>query len=252
VKKQSLIPLSESTELHSIDLVAADLVFKLNRELQAVKTLANPYTCEERYLPFLAHAFKVDFWDANLTLRDKRALISSSLMLHQKKGTRWAIERVFEALSIDAEILEWFVYEGEPYHFKVDIEVWDLDRRVSREFLDDLRKYIDIYKNVRSVLDELNIRLQDATGRFEFAGAATLSAKLENELSLDYESSAAFESAGANVINLKLENQLTLDEKAVKTIRTSGGVMNVRLSNETGIDHPQTDIKIQGVGIWAV
>lgn len=182
MKKQSLIPLSEASRLHSRDLVAADAISKLSSELQTIKTLANPYTCEERYLPFLAHAFKVDFWDKNLTVQDKRALIASSLLLHQKKGTRWAIERVFEALSIDAEILEWFVYEGEPYHFSVDIKVWDLNRRVSAEFLDDLRKYIDIYKNVRSVLDELNIRLQDATGRFEVAGAGVMAVKLSNKI----------------------------------------------------------------------
>lgn len=151
--KQSLIPSFEAKELHSTDLVAADVVTSLNDEIQAIKTLANPATCKTEYLPFLAYAFKVDFWDESLDEDDKRNLIKSSILLHQKKGTIWAIEKVFEALNMKAIVKEWFDYSGEPYHFKIDLSLEDKEITTLR--VQELTKYIGIYKNVRSVLDEL-------------------------------------------------------------------------------------------------
>lgn len=149
----SLIPSFEKVELHSSDLVAKDVISSVSQEIQQIKTLANPLTCDSKYLPFLAHAFKVDFWDENLDESDKRNLIQSSILLHQRKGTVWAIEKVFEALNIKAIIKEWFSYAGLPYHFKVDLSLED--KEITPAMINDLTKYIGIYKNVRSVLDEL-------------------------------------------------------------------------------------------------
>ena len=150
---QSLIPSFEDIKLHSTDEVAGDVVAALSSEIKAFETLANPELCEEKYLPFLAYAFKVDFWDESLSVEDKRALIKQSLALHRYKGTTWAIERVFEAFNIKAVVKEWFNYGGEPYHFKIDLSLEDKEITPARA--DELTKYVGIYKNVRSVLDEL-------------------------------------------------------------------------------------------------
>jgi phage tail P2-like protein len=85
VQKQSLIPSFEKIELHSLDLTAEKAINFLNNEIQAFRTLANPLICDEKYLPFLAYAFKVDFWDERLSTTKKRALIKESILLHQKK-----------------------------------------------------------------------------------------------------------------------------------------------------------------------
>lgn len=146
MQKQSLIPSFEKIELHSLDLTAEKAINFLNNEIQAFRTLANPLICDEKYLPFLAYAFKVDFWDERLSTTKKRALIKESILLHQKKGTLWAIERVLEILEVKAEIREWFQYGGEPYFFKIKLSI-------EQEFphLNQLQKLIDVYKNVRSV-----------------------------------------------------------------------------------------------------
>jgi len=155
VFQQSLIPSFEAKELHSSDLVAADVHSALSSEIKAFKNLANPELCELKYLPFLAYAFKVDFWDEDLSESDKRALIKQSLVLHRYKGTVWAIEKVFEALNLIATTYEWFDYNGEPYHFKVDISM--LDKEITTKKVEDLIRYIEIFKNVRSVLDEVSV-----------------------------------------------------------------------------------------------
>ena len=76
--KRSLIPLFEANEIHSADLVASDIHSTLSDEIKSFKNLANPEFCDVKYLPFLAYAFKVDFWDEDLTDDDKRALIKQS------------------------------------------------------------------------------------------------------------------------------------------------------------------------------
>ena len=103
VQTQSLIPLFETKELHSTDVVAADVASAFSGEIKAFKDLANAGTCEAKYLPHLAYAFKVDFWDESLREADKRDLIKSSLKLHQLKGTRWAILEVLKAIGLSVE-----------------------------------------------------------------------------------------------------------------------------------------------------
>lgn len=152
---QSLIPSFEAKELHSSDLVAGEVIGALSSEVKAFNTLANPLLCDEKYLPFLAYAFKVDFWDETLSITNKREVIQASLSLHQHKGTIWAIERVFEALNMKATIKEWFDYGGKPYHFKIDLSVED--RPITAQMIAELEKYIEIFKNVRSILDETEV-----------------------------------------------------------------------------------------------
>lgn len=141
----SLIPSFEKVELHSSDLVAKDVISSVSQEIQQIKTLANPLTCDSKYLPFLAYAFKVDFWDDRLDIEAKRALIQESILLHKRKGTLWAIERVLEILNVKANVFEWYKYGGEPYYFKVKLELQQQFPNINQ-----LAKLIDVYKNVRS------------------------------------------------------------------------------------------------------
>lgn len=96
---QSLIPSFEDEKLHAADSVAADVVDTLASETEAFKTLANPLLCEEKYLPYLAYSYKVDFWNDFLSVDEKRKLIQKSILLHQRKGTIWAIEEVLDLVG---------------------------------------------------------------------------------------------------------------------------------------------------------
>lgn len=125
VSIQSLIPSFEVKELHNVDKVASDVIRSLSSEIKAIKDLANPDTCEAKYLPYLAYAFKVDFWDEKLREKEKRALIKQSIKLHQYKGTRWAILKVLEAvgfstLNYEAKIIEYKDRNNYKYDVKRD------------------------------------------------------------------------------------------------------------------------------------
>lgn len=99
MEQQSLIPSFESDGLRNLDLIAADVTDEISSNHKVIKNLANPLLCDEKYLPFLAYAFKVDFWDDELREEEKRELIKHSILLHQRKGTLWALEEVLDLVN---------------------------------------------------------------------------------------------------------------------------------------------------------
>jgi len=152
---QSLLPQHESKELHALDELSATLFENLRIECEPLKRMLNPQECDEKFLPFLGYETAVDFWGDELSTQEKRNLISAVKELKRKKGTKYAVEYVFQQLNITATVIEWFEYEGEPYHFKIDIE--SIGIAYSANDLETLEKYVNIYKNVRSVLDSINV-----------------------------------------------------------------------------------------------
>lgn len=180
---QSLIPLFEDKKLHSADLVAKDIVENFACEIKVVKDLANPDTCDSKYLPFLAWAFKVDFWDESLSDTYKREFIKASITLHQKKGTLYSIMEVLKATGLskagyEAEIVEYkdrnnynyvvprdgtYKFDGYVRHngslpmYEFVLNYWyefAVILRVSVDMfqIEKARKLVNIYKPVRSVL----------------------------------------------------------------------------------------------------
>ncbi|GLR13264.1 hypothetical protein GCM10007907_20540 [Chitinimonas prasina] len=124
---------------------------------EGLRKLWNADACPAAFLPFLAWAMSVDGWDAATTEAQQRALIRGSAALHRRKGTVWAIRHVFELLDIDATLAEWPAYQGEPYTFRVRIEV--TDRGIDPARLAALHRLIAEYKSARSHLDRLDVEL---------------------------------------------------------------------------------------------
>lgn len=59
------------------------------------------------FLPFLAYAYSVDSWSETWDDSTKRAIIKSSINLHGKKGTLWAVRTALQS-RYQANVLEWF------------------------------------------------------------------------------------------------------------------------------------------------
>ena len=154
----SLLPQSEDSKLKAIDLAYETRVAKIKQELQVISTLAQPKRADERFLPYLAHSHQVAFWSNDLTLDEKRAIIDFSIHLHRKKGTLFAVKEVLKRLNIDVKFYEWFEYEGLPYHFKIDVDF--ISRPAGKEELRLIEEFIEIYKNEKSVLELISVKLK--------------------------------------------------------------------------------------------
>lgn len=60
-------------------------------------------------------------WAIAKDLETRRELVKNSFLLNKMRGTRWAVERVFRILGIQAEIKEWFEEDAAPFTFRISL-----------------------------------------------------------------------------------------------------------------------------------
>ncbi|MBQ3059620.1 MAG: phage tail protein I [Desulfovibrio sp.] len=108
----------------------------------------------EAALDYLAWQLHVEGYEAAVSVQAKRELISSSLLLHRRRGTPWAVRHALEtALRVPTTISQWFEYEGKPYFFRVRMDV--TGSPYDEASANNALRLIYDYKNVRSWLDYL-------------------------------------------------------------------------------------------------
>lgn len=110
----------------------------------------------EALLDILAKDMKVDWYDANYTLEEKRATIRGCFRVHRLKGTKAAVEEGLRAVYPDTVAQRWWEYGGEPYHFRLLIN--STFERVDRTKHEKIMERLEIYKSLRDVLDEIEYR----------------------------------------------------------------------------------------------
>jgi len=106
---------------------------------------------DERLLDLLGWQFHIEGYDQAQTIQEKRNLIKHAIELHRHKGTPYAIKKVFQALNLNANLQEWFDYNGDYYKFKVLVKSVIQDEETYRKLIE----LINEYKNVRSWLDAI-------------------------------------------------------------------------------------------------
>lgn len=107
----------------------------------------------ERILDILAYDFKVDWWNPEYDLEEKRRTLKDSWRVHKTLGTKAAVETAISAVYPDTKVEEWFEYGGEPYRFRLWINLTDddIDSERMRRVLDRLA----YYKSLRSHVDAI-------------------------------------------------------------------------------------------------
>ena len=105
---------------------------------------------DEATVDELAWQFHVDFYDDDLTLENKRALVKSAIKDHKYKGTPWAVKSVIKSIRGDVKLEDWYQYGGTAYYFRVNGFSGAL---VPGDDLTKLVKAINSVKNVRSWLE---------------------------------------------------------------------------------------------------
>lgn len=106
----------------------------------------------------LAWGFHVDAYDATASDMEKRRMIKSSFTVHKYKGSVYAVQEIVASVfGTQAKVIEWFQYNGDPFHFKV--EVYCLDRGAGEDDIHRAEQLVLAGKNLRSVLDEIRLIL---------------------------------------------------------------------------------------------
>ena len=125
----------------------------LSAETALSTIYANINTLPEEVLDRLAKDFKVDWWSADYSLEEKRRTLETSWFVRRRLGTKSAVVRALSAIYEDSEVVEWFDYDGEPYHFKIIIPTDEVAIDPAKH--NTALRLINFYKNLRSVMDDV-------------------------------------------------------------------------------------------------
>lgn len=117
----------------------------------------------EPLLDILAYDFKVDWWNADYSLEEKRRTLKDSWRVHKTLGTKAAVETAISAIYPDTKVSEWWEYGGRPYHFKLCINV--SEETIASEKLRQVLTRVRYYKNLRSHNDGVTYFMRAAEAR---------------------------------------------------------------------------------------
>lgn len=105
----------------------------------------------EDALDAMAYDLKVDWWNYDYTLEEKRTTLKGCFSVHQGIGTKGAVETAISGIYKNTKVEEWWEYGADPYNFRllIDATYEDADPVKHQQILDR----VAYYKNVRSHMD---------------------------------------------------------------------------------------------------
>lgn len=166
--------LRNNKDMLAIATSVADVLTSRSEEIERLKIYTRIDSLSEELLDILAYDFKVDWWDANYTLAQKRQTLKDSWNVHRRLGTKAAVERAISAVYKGTKVKEWFEtdYGGKPYHFKllIDITYENMELVKHRRVLNR----VSFYKNLRSWLDGVEYSVNAQGAALSCVGIAAL------------------------------------------------------------------------------
>lgn len=183
-----------------IDVALADLLpssIKTDADIAAMAESANPLLREiSTLVPFLELYKNIDIlpepilrllawennvmgieWELTRSIDERRTLIKDSFKLNVRRGTRWAVERVFDILGLQANIIEWWEDGSDPFTFKINV----LDvggRGISYDEIELLDKLVSMYKPLTRHSNQIDIGVDPALPDAHVLAAVTMMGSL--------------------------------------------------------------------------
>lgn len=78
---------------------------------------------DETLLDILARDLHVDWYNDDYPIAAKRAIIKSSVQIHKRLGTKYAVVKALGDLFPNSEVQEWFEYGGTHHHFRIILDL---------------------------------------------------------------------------------------------------------------------------------
>ncbi|AWL12808.1 Baseplate protein [Saliniradius amylolyticus] len=101
----SILPSSASQLERVFEQIWAERLAAIERDIVHLWDTDN---CRADLLPYLAWALSVDDWNDSWPVNVKRNVIKAGIRVHRHKGTLHAVQEALKALSVTAEVVEWW------------------------------------------------------------------------------------------------------------------------------------------------
>lgn len=157
VKLSDLLPSSfDTVEIKALNKVVTFSLFFLQKYIDNANFTVNIDNVSEKIIDYLACEYRTPYYDEALDLKTKRNLVKSTMLTYQKIGTTNIIKEYLNTLNEEADVAEWYDYNGNPYNFKIFLNISE-NREVDEKLLNDIKNKIEKIKNVRSSLEAIEI-----------------------------------------------------------------------------------------------
>jgi phage tail P2-like protein len=88
-------------------------------DLQEIIIYGNLTGQPESILDYLAAQFNVPFYNQSFTASQKLSLIQNNFYFQSQLGTPAILQNLITTIFANAQVQEWWQYNGKPYHFKI-------------------------------------------------------------------------------------------------------------------------------------
>lgn len=157
VKLSDLLPSSfDTVEIKALDNVVTFSLYLLQKYIDNANFTVNIDNVSEKIIDYLACEYRTPYYDEALDLKTKRNLVKSTMLTYQKIGTTNIIKEYLNTLNEETDVAEWYDYDGQPYNFKIFLNISE-NREVNEKLLNDIKNKIEKIKNVRSSLEAIEI-----------------------------------------------------------------------------------------------
>lgn len=157
VKLSDLLPSSFDTdEIKALNNVVTFSLYLLQKYINNANFTVNIDNVSEKIIDYLACEYRTPYYDEALDLKTKRNLVKSTMLTYQKIGTTNIIKEYLNTLNEETDVTEWYDYNGQPYNFKIFLNISE-NREVDEKLLTDIKNKIEKIKNVRSSLEAIEI-----------------------------------------------------------------------------------------------
>lgn len=150
--------LKEDKSFHAFAKVMAKHLRSIVDDVDCATIYARIDALPEELLDILAYDFKVDWWDYNYSVEQKRQTLKDSFLVHKHLGTKFAVETAIRAIYPKTDVEEWFQYGGDPYTFRLLIDVSGILVDPTRH--PRVLELANYYKNLRSHLSSIEYTIE--------------------------------------------------------------------------------------------
>lgn len=154
---ETILPTHIDPEINALDVTGAERIEALSEELDEAKKIRDPLTVDARFLPVMADEYQTYFIYQSMSEEERRQTIAASLRVHREKGSVGALRMAFEATGYPVEVQEWHEYQGDPYYFRLIVDVQG--REIGDEQIKKISELTEEMKNIRSHLDYIQPEL---------------------------------------------------------------------------------------------
>lgn len=165
-------PMAYNPETVSIGYAILQEKQRLIALAERTRLMAVVENLDEWVLDYLAVELRAPAYEDRFPIEVKRELIAGTLPFYAKLGTPQAINWATRTIFGGSQLQEWFEYGGEPYHFKMRVNI--TDDLFSLEKDRQIINAINVCKNLRSHLDSIEYFMK-APPALAYAGAVLLS-----------------------------------------------------------------------------